>query len=522
MMVKAVIYARYSSDNQREESIEAQVRAISDYADRNGYNIIHSYIDEAYSAKTDNRPQFLKMISDAKSCSFDVVICHKLDRFARNRYDSAFYKKTLKDYNVKLVSVLENFDDSPESIILESVLEGMAEYYSANLAREVMKGLKENALQCRHTGGKPPFGYDVKDNEYIINEKEAAAVIKVFEMAASGQRNICNWLNENGYRNKYGNTFVTGVVTRIIQNEKYKGTYIYGQYKRQRINGILKDIPNNDAIRIEGGIPAIVNEELWKAANAMYNKSQKIDRNNSKITYLLSGLIECGECGHTYAGERTNARGNRSERIVYRCIGEKKNKICHNKPIRKDNVEEYVIGELDRLFSKKGVDLIIEALYEEVEKRAGELPRLIRSLDEKIPKIDNDLSKLIDMALQTSFSDSIKSKIEALEMEKADIKSRIEYNKIELGKLRIPPKEITMKKLRNDMNIKNKSPEEQKRIIGTYVQKVIIYPDRIKIITDSGLSDGAEGSKFLSLSEINRMNGNLLYSSFYFDCEQCI
>ena len=495
-MLRAAAYPRYSSDNQREESIDAQMRAINEYAANNNYIVVKIYADEALSAKTDNRPQFLKMIADAKQGLFDVIICHKLDRFARNRYDSAFYKKALNDCGVKLLSVLENFDDSPESIILESVLEGMAEYYSANLSREVIKGLNENALKCKHTGGKPPFGYDVDSNKnYVINIKEAEAVRKIFEMASSGQRNICSWLNSNGHRNKYGQTFVTGVVTSIIKNEKYKGTYIYGQYKRKRVSGVLKNIPNEEFIRIEKGIPAIVSEELWKAANAMYNKSKKIDHNNSKIIYLLSGLVECGECGYTYAGERTNARGNRAERIVYRCIGEKKNKTCNNKPIRKDELENFVIDELTRLFSVKGIDKMIEGLYMEIEKRASELPAVIKTLENKLPKIESDINKLIDMALQTSFSDTIKSKIESLELEKSDIKSRIEYNKIELGKLRVPPREILKMKLQNDSDLKSKSPEEQKRIIGTYVQKVIVYHNRIKIITDSGLSDGAEGDR---------------------------
>lgn len=518
-MIQAAIYTRYSSDNQREESIEAQIRAINEYTNNNGYNIVKVYTDEALSAKTDNRPQFLQMISDSKKGLFDVVICHKLDRFARNRYDSAFYKKTLKENGVKLISVLENFDDSPESIILESVLEGMAEYYSANLAREVMKGLKENALQCKHTGGKPPFGYDLDINKYyIINKEEAIAVKKVFEMAASGHRNICNWLNDNGFKTKYGKVFKTGVVNSIVHNEKYKGVYTYNQYKRQKVNGVLKDLPNSDIIRIPGGIPAIVSEELWEAANKMYNKSKRINRNNSNVIYLLSGLIECGECGYTYAGERTKARGNRAERIVYRCIGEKKNKICKNKPIRKDVIEPLVINELGRVFSEANIENIVKTLYKEIEKRMGELPAEIKTLESKISQIDNSLEKLIDMSLQTSFNDTIKKKMESLEIEKSDIRSKIEFHKVELGKIyTIPDEKFIRNRLKNDMDIKNKSPEEQKRIIGTYVKKVVVYHDRIDITTDSGLTDGAEGNKFLSLSSYERKSLLFFYNHLFFD-----
>src|SRR5690554_3465860 len=164
-MLKAAAYARYSSDNQREESIEAQLRAIREYCERNGIQLIKIYTDEARSATTDDRPDFLQMIQDSSMGLFSAVIVHKLDRFSRDRYDSAFYKRKLKKNGVRLISMLEPLDGSPESIILESVLEGMNEYYSKNLARETMKGMKEKALKCRHLGGKAPLGYDVVEDK---------------------------------------------------------------------------------------------------------------------------------------------------------------------------------------------------------------------------------------------------------------------------------------------------------------------------------------------------------------------
>ncbi|HEX9058736.1 MAG TPA: recombinase family protein [Clostridia bacterium] len=186
--MKTAAYCRYSSDSQREESIDAQLRAIKEYAKKESLDIIKVYIDEARSATTDNRPQFLKMIEDVKKGHYQVVIVHKMDRFARNRYDSAFYKKTLKDNNVKLISVLERFDDSPESILLESLTEGLAEYYSANLARDTMKGLKENAYSCKFNGGKPPFGFSVdkEAGKYIINKPEAEMIKTIFKMYSEG------------------------------------------------------------------------------------------------------------------------------------------------------------------------------------------------------------------------------------------------------------------------------------------------------------------------------------------------
>lgn len=219
--MNAAIYARYSSDNQREESIDAQIRAIKEYADKEGILITKVYTDAAKSATTDNRPKFLEMVHDSEFGLFDAVIIHKLDRFSRDRYDSAHYKRLLKNNGVRLISVLEHLDDSPESIILESVLQGMAEYYSKNLAREVMKGMKETALQCKHTGGLPPLGYavDPSTKKYIIKEEESRPIKIIFEMYAEGYgySPIIDRLNCLGYKTKTGRTFGKNSLSEICR-----------------------------------------------------------------------------------------------------------------------------------------------------------------------------------------------------------------------------------------------------------------------------------------------------------------
>ena len=200
---KVAQYARFSSDNQRSESIDAQIRAMNQFCKQNHWQVVSTYTDEARSATTDNRPQFQQMIADSGKGLFDIVLVHKLDRFSRDRYDSAIYKKKLKKNHVKLCSVLERMDDSPESIMMEAVLEGMSEYYSKNLAREVMKGMNETALQCKHTGGCPPLGYDLDENRHlVINEQEAQAVKIIFQMFAEGYgyTAIIDHLNAHGTR----------------------------------------------------------------------------------------------------------------------------------------------------------------------------------------------------------------------------------------------------------------------------------------------------------------------------------
>ena len=231
---RAALYARFSSDNQRNESIDAQERAIREFARSNNIIIVADYVDRAKSAMTDDRPQFQQMIKDSAKRDFDIVLVHKLDRFARNRNDSIINRSKLKRNGVSLLSVTEPLDDEkPESIILEAVLEAMAEYYSKNLAREVKKGMKENALKAKHTGGKPPLGYDVdsETRQLVINPQEAEAVRLIFQMVIEGHgyNAIMRCLNGRGYKTKAGKPFGKNSLHEILRNPKYKGLYIYNK-----------------------------------------------------------------------------------------------------------------------------------------------------------------------------------------------------------------------------------------------------------------------------------------------------
>ena len=193
----AVIYARYSSDSQREESIEGQIRECTAYAEKNGFTVVKHYIDRAISAKTDNRPQFQQMIKDSERGIFDVIIVWKLDRFARNRYDSARYKTQLKRNGVKLVSATEVISAGPEGIILESVLEGYAEYYSADLSEKVVRGMTENALKGIYNGGTIPFGYMIDETRHYQPDPLLAPYVEqTFQKYADGatMTDLRDWL----------------------------------------------------------------------------------------------------------------------------------------------------------------------------------------------------------------------------------------------------------------------------------------------------------------------------------------
>ena len=203
--MNAVIYARYSSDSQREESIEGQIRECREYAERNNMTIVGTYIDRALSAKTADRPEFQRMIKDSAKELFEIVLVWKLDRFSRDRYDSAHYKHILKKNGVKVVSVKENISDGPEGIILESTLEGYAEYYSAELSQKIRRGQKEKALKCKNNGGGTPLGYAVGPDDVLAIDPLTAPLVKeIFTRYDAGENisSITASLNERGLKNE--------------------------------------------------------------------------------------------------------------------------------------------------------------------------------------------------------------------------------------------------------------------------------------------------------------------------------
>ncbi|MBQ7010059.1 MAG: recombinase family protein, partial [Ruminococcus sp.] len=183
-----MLYARYSCDNQREESIEGQLRECKAFAERKGYIVVDTYIDRAISAKTDNRPDFQRMIKDSAKKEFDIIIVWKLDRFSRSRYDSARYKAALKKNNVSVVSATEAISEGAEGIILESVLEGISEYYSIDLSEKVTRGMVENVLKGKFNGGSVTYGYSIdKDRFFRKNPAEAPIVTEIFNRYADGE-----------------------------------------------------------------------------------------------------------------------------------------------------------------------------------------------------------------------------------------------------------------------------------------------------------------------------------------------
>lgn len=481
-MLRAVAYCRYSSDNQREESIDAQVRAIKEYCSRNNYSLIRTYTDEAKTGTNDNRKGFLDMIDDSSKGTFNICIVHKLDRFTRSKYDSAIYKKLLKDNDVRVVSVLENLDDSPESIILESVLEGMAEYYSKNLAREVMKGMKETALQGKHNGGTPPLGYDVApDKTYILNNEEVVSVKKIFKMylAGSGYGLIAQNLNDNGQCTKLGRLFTKNSIHDILLNEKYTGTYIFNKRLSKKDNHKYKD--DADIIRIENALPVIISKEDFLKVKSKMDGKKVGPRMNQKRFYLLTGKIICGECGAAYVGSGYVPGRNGKKYPIYSCTN-KRSHICSNKNIRQDLLENYVITQLkENIFNIEAIEKITSGIYKKLIEINTSAEKEKKSLNIQEKSIQSKIDMAFDMAFDGKISkDLLAKKTNELEVQLNDIvQKQSELKNKDYSWL----DEIKIKKflLSSMENLENEDSEVKRKVIETFVHKIIISVDRIDV-----------------------------------------
>lgn len=458
----AVIYARYSSHNQTEQSIEGQLRVCHEYAQREGFTIVGEYIDRAISGKTDDRPDFQRMISDSRKRAFQYVIVYKLDRFARNRYDSAVYKHKLKQNGVKVVSAMENIGDNPEGIILEAVLEASAEYYSLELAQKIKRGKRESAMKGQFNGGTPPFGYRSVDRRLVIDEAKAPFVKRAFEQYAAGvpKKRIVAELNAAGLRNRNGKPFGHTALQVALQNEKYIGI--------QRFSDIV----------IEDACPALVDRETFdKVQERIKQNRREGGKNKAKMEYLLTGKAFCGYCGSTITGVSSKGRHNEPH-YYYACRNRRLGNGCKKAYEKKDFLEWYVVEQtVEYVLTPSRIQEIAAAVVAEYDREFNDTR--IKELERQIARLERDIDKLTDSILDVPKSAwaGIGQKIETATMQKNDLE-------IDLSKLRIANK---IRYTESDIVVWLKSfckgdlfdMEFRRRIIDTFINSVYLYDDRV-------------------------------------------
>jgi len=465
--ILAAIYARYSSHSQTEQSIEGQLAAGHAYAEKHGYTVIKEYCDRAQTGRNDNRDAFQQMLSDTDKKQFDVIITWKVDRIGRNREDIAFNKHRCKKNGVRIEYVAENLPDSAESVILESVLEGMAEYYSLQLATNIRRGQLESARKLHCIGGTRPLGYSVdpETKRFVINPDTAPIVKQIFELYAEGstETEIITWLNEQGIRTTRKQPFSKSSLARLLHNEKYIGLYIF-----------------KDLVRVEDGVPAIIDKDLFDRVQELMKVNRRAPSHTwTHQDYILTDKIFCGKCGSPMIGE-SGISHTGAKHSYYSCVGHRKKKICDKRPVRQDWIEKRVLEATRKLLEDDELlDWIADKTYEYYTATNGNVDQK-DMLEKELATVNTSIDRLISAIEAGAFNDRIKSRLDELNAQKAQITASMAELELASG-FRLTRDHIAFfLRAFRDADINDRAC--QKRLIQTFVNAVFVYDDHIKIV----------------------------------------
>lgn len=474
--MKAVIYSRYSAGpEQTVQSIEGQLRVCKTYIANHGWELTRCYADEHISGRTDKRPQFQEMISAAERGEFDVLVVYSTDRFSRNKFDSINYKRKLKELGIRIAYAAENIPDGPEGILLESLMEGWAEYYSEELSRKVKRGMNETARKGKSNGGRRTFGYRTgPDGQLVTDEAEAEAIRQVFRLVADGQtiRAAVDWLNDHGYVSTIGRPHTHNSVRKMLANKRYLGYYIW------------------DQIEVPDGCPAIVDKTVFYEVQQRFEENKRAMPKN-RIKFLLTGKLYCGNCGKPMTGCSGTSKTGKVH-AYYRCKG----KDIRNIP--KEALETLVACRTSEFFnSPQELDNLVELLFYYINKKNAPEEKS-RVSDNRLAKLKRQRENLIDVIADTG-NGTLVSKLNEIEAELVRLEDLLSQEKKR-------KKTFTKDELRLSLEafldrVDRLDPETaDRRIIDALVKEVWVYDDRLEIIFNIQLGpDDPDHQKRLTL-----------------------
>lgn len=470
----AIAYYRYSSDAQNEESIDQQQEAAHNYAKAKDLNIIKEYKDKAISGTTDERPGYQTMLSEIKKLKPSALILWKIDRLGRDRYLLINARKKIRDAGCKIHLVAEpSLDDSPESALLESLMDGMAEFYSRQLRENVIRGMKHNAKNCLSNGHKI-FGYKTgPDKKYTIDHITAPVVQRIFNDYANGipMVEIAKKLNSQGLRTVKGKEFTINGLRSILKNTRYTGIYKYSD------------------VEIQGGMPVIIEKPLFDKAQQMLEKNKRIKSRKPFVqddlegsapqNYWLTGKLYCGYCHNTMQGiSGTSMTG--ASYYYYSCAGKRKKDIrCKKVNIRKKEMEDVIVHLLRLLLtdSENHVSIAIEAAN--YYKAHFATSKYLEGLEKENQNTKKKIRNMLKAIEQGVLTETTHSRLLELEKQNKSLENAI---KIETAKRKLSENEGSIRAFFE--KFKDVNFEDEKMLDYTlefFVDKIIIFDDRLEI-----------------------------------------
>ena len=462
----AVAYARYSSAGQRDVSIEQQLADIRAFAKREGYTLVHEYADHARSGfkNTASRTQFQSMMSAAETGSFDTVISWKVDRFGRNREESALFKGRLRRFGVRVLYAMEPIPEGSAGVLLEGMLEATAEWYSRQLSENVTRGMLDNAHRCLYNGTKILGYFRGPDGRYAIQPEEAAVVRNIFDLYRSGYSavRICRTLNARGVKTSRGKPFQPEGLMRIITNERYTGVYIWGD------------------VRVPGGMPAIINKSDFEEAQHMRGKTARHIEQGA-VDFLLTGKAFCGLCGSSMIGDSGTSKDG-SRHHYYSCQAHKARKGCSKKSVRKDLLESAVVDfVLDVVLSDAQIEKTADAV---MALQAEELKRSpLSAMEAEYAEVLKQIENINDAIAAGIWNKSTSARLKTLEDSAESL--RVSVETLRYSQSQLMDRDRVLFFLHRFTHGDRSDPLLRRHVIETFVNAVYVFDDHLKIVINN-------------------------------------
>lgn len=474
--VLAAAYARYSTNNQQETSIAAQLDGIQQYCSREGITLAGMpYIDEARSGTNTDRPGFQRLLADARQGKFQAVVVYDISRGSRDVADWFSFRRQMAELGISVYSATNTLGDidDPNAFLTELISVGLGQHMVLQSRQKSIAGQRIRAERGLHCGGVAPLGYDIVDGHYVVNEREAEAVRYIFERYAAGDSysSIVAAVADMGVRGKNGKRIENNTLHYILRNERYTGKFIwFDRIERHMHKHVGKD-NENKVIRTDV-IPQLVSQEVWNMVKNRMDANKRLGSGQRKDgrVYLLSGLIRCGECGSALSGVTTVSKGISYPRYI--CIGKRIEKKCKAKNVKADALEKFILDTIrERFLCDEQLYIVAQLFLDQLDKEdtasADSLKKELRELKEKSHTLTElILASGVDPDLVARRKDMV-SRIQSLESQLAQIDNTPEFSLDGLVDI-----------LREDADRLEFAPRE---IILRYVHSILVYDDHIAI-----------------------------------------
>ena len=470
--ITAVGYARYSTDHQTENSIEYQTAAIEKYCNENNVNLLKVFKDEAFSGTNTDRPGFQSMIQAAKTGLFEAVVIYDISRGSRNVADWFEFRQQMTQLGVQVIYTTQPLGDStdPNNFLLELLNVGMGQHMVLDVRKKSIDGKTAAAKHGTFQGGTPPLGYDVVNQQYVINQREANTVRMIFDMYADGKsyKEIIETLNKQGERTKNGSVFGTNSLPHMLRNERYIGVYTWNKETERIFRKWVGRKPNPNMVRIENAIPPIIDKSVWKRVQERLNDRKGRARYKAKREYLLSGMIECADCGSAYVGyASTNTRGVTTR--YYVCGRKYRTRNCKPKNINADFIESFVIDAVKNFIETTDFAGAAQAIANEYEKYKPD----ISAEQSELLQIDKSIQNAVKSVLNGLDFPELRQEIEKLQKRKNELEAIITEKKS------FAPAPISIDEIIEDMqqSVRALDSGNYKALIRKHVKKINAYND---------------------------------------------